>query len=146
MMIVPFTAEELDRVSLVEQSVGGAGWTRAQFEKELSIPFSRFFVLQKDRNILGYGGYWKVADEAQMTNIAILPDERRQGKGEFLLNYLIHDACKAGCRTMTLEVRSQNAGALALYRKAGFIQQTVRRQAYSQPTDDAVLMQKQLIS
>jgi hypothetical protein len=58
MQIVPLTLGNLDRVVLVEQEAGSAGWSRAQFEKELSLDFSRFFVLQQDRNILGYGVYW----------------------------------------------------------------------------------------
>jgi ribosomal-protein-alanine N-acetyltransferase len=58
------------------------------------------------------------------------------------MDYLIEHAGREGCKFMTLEVRGSNAAALALYQKLGFQQQTVRSKSYTDPVDDAVLMQK----
>jgi [ribosomal protein S18]-alanine N-acetyltransferase len=144
LLFVRLAPETLDGVAAIEKTGGSAGWSRGQFEKELALPMSRFFVLQQADNILGYGGFWKVEDEAQVTNLVVAPAERRQGRGRLLLQHLLEQARSEGCRRMTLEVRGQNEAALALYRQAGFIQQTRRARAYEKPADDAVLMEKQL--
>jgi [ribosomal protein S18]-alanine N-acetyltransferase len=136
------TRDMLDPVAAIEQHSGDVGWTRGQFEKELTLPMSRFFVLQQGGNILGYGGFWKVNDEAQIINLVISHSERRKGKGLLLLKHLLDQALAEGCTQMTLEVRSKNKAALSLYQKAGFTEQTRRPKAYRQPEDDAVLMEK----
>jgi ribosomal-protein-alanine N-acetyltransferase len=142
--IVPLTPESLDAVAGIETHASDTHWSRAQFEKELSSPIARFFVLQEQRNILGYGGYWKVGDDAQITNLVVPPTQRRQGIGQHLLDYLLDRAKAEGCRTASLEVRSRNQAALALYRKAGFQTQGTRPKVYTHPIDDAVLMEKKL--
>ena len=140
--ITPLGPDDLDWVSAMEMECGDVGWSRTQFVRELSLPISHFLVMREGVNILGYGGYWTVASEAQITNLVILPHERRQGKGLMLLEHLMTEARHSGCRRMTLEVRSQNQAAQALYAKAGFVRQTIRCAVYSNPLDDAVLMEK----
>ncbi len=140
----PLSPETIDPVATLEMEAGDVRWSRAHFEKELSLPLSRFFVLQLAGNILGYGGYWKVGNEAQFTNLVVSPRERRQGRGLLLVEKLLADARSEGCHVVTLEVRSRNEAALALYRKAGFSLQGRRPKAYTDPTDDALLMEKHL--
>ena len=142
--LAPLTTDAIDPVFAIEQEAGDARWSRSQFEKELTLPISRFFVLREGPNILGYGGYWKVGDEAQITNLAVHPGARRQGMGNRLLEHLLSLARSETCRHATLEVRSHNEAALALYRKAGFALQGRRPGAYTQPPDDAILMEKAL--
>ena len=119
-MQVLFTADHLDRVAAYEALEGDARWSRSQFEKELTLPMSRFYVVFEDQEIAGYGGFWIVGDEAQMTNLLIRVESRRQGMGENLLRRLLRQAGQEGCARMTLEVRAGNEAAQALYRKAGF--------------------------
>jgi ribosomal-protein-alanine N-acetyltransferase len=142
--LVPLTPEALDEVAAIEQQGGDVGWTRVQFEKELSLPMSRFFVGLEEDNILGYGGFWKVGDDAQITNLVIHPSQRNQGHGRHLLKGLLEQAHAEGCKRMLLEVRSRNAAAQALYKKAGFMEQGRRRNVYSNPKDDAILMERML--
>jgi ribosomal-protein-alanine N-acetyltransferase len=142
--IAPFTAEALESVFQIELAAGDTHWSRSQIEQELTSSVSRFFVLKRGHNILGYGCYWKVHEEAQIANLAVAPSERRQGNGHLLVTHMLEKARAEGCRNATLEVRGSNQAALALYRKAGFTVQGTRSQRYTQPPDDAVLMEKQL--
>lgn len=142
--IVPITRADLDVVVQIEKKSGDAGWSRANFESELISKLARFFVLRQGFNILGYGGYWKVLENAQLTNIVIAPKFRRQGLGKKLLAYLLSHATSQGCQIATLEVRSRNSAALGLYQKMGFTIQTRRPNMYSNPQDDAILMEKKL--
>jgi len=142
--IEPLTLNDIGPVSALEQAAGDVGWSRAQFEKELTMAISRFFVLRDGPNILGYGGYWKVGDEAQITNLVIQPEERRRGHGQGLLENLLERARQEGCRRATLEVRRRNSTAQILYLKTGFALQGHRPKVYSNPEDDAILMEKYL--
>jgi len=144
MDVAPLAREHLEAVARIEQTDGDVRWSRAQFERELALPMSRFFVLKQEGEILGYAGYWMVGEEAQLTNLAVAARERRQGHGQRLLQHLIDHARTERCRVFTLEVRSRNAPAQALYQKAGFILQGRRRQVYTDPADDAILMEKKL--
>ncbi len=142
--IVPITRADLDTVVLIEKKAGDAGWSRANFESELTSKLARFFVLRQGFNILGYGGYWKVLENAQITNIVIAPKYRRQGLGKKLLSYLLSHATSQGCRVATLEVRSRNGAGIGLYQHIGFTVQSRRPNMYSNPQDDAILMEKKL--
>jgi ribosomal-protein-alanine N-acetyltransferase len=144
MKMVPLVPDYLEAVTHLESTAGDVGWSRAHFEKEASLPFSRFFVLILEEQVCGYGGFWKVVDEAQITNLVIAPERRRQGWGQKVLQHLIDRARQEKCTRGTLEVRAQNQAAQALYRKAGFANVGRRAKVYQKPIEDAVLMEMML--
>ena len=86
----------------------------------------------------GYGEIRSVAGEAQIYQIAVAPEFRRDGIGEAILRHLIETAEKDGCTLVTLEVRDGNKAAMELYRKLGF-REVGRRKGYYNGAD-AVLM------
>lgn len=136
--------EDLEEVSAREAAEGDTRWSRVQFEKELVLPQSRFYVLVCQEGIAGYGGFWIVESEAQITNLLIRRTYRKQGLGEDLLQHLVREAKQSGCARMTLEVRINNAAARTLYENSGFVMTGCRPRAYTNPEEDAVLMEKQL--
>jgi ribosomal-protein-alanine N-acetyltransferase len=136
--------EAINRVIAIEQADGDVFWNRAHFEHEMSSEIARFFVLEQAGNILGYGGFWKIGYEAQITNLVIAREQRRKGLGQRFLEHLLRQAKTEGCTVVTLEVRSRNAAAQKLYARAGFTVQGKRPRAYTQPPDDAVHMEKTL--
>ncbi len=90
--------------------------------------------------IVGYGGFWKMVDEAHISTIAVTPEERRRGIGELLLIAMIEAAQENGAAVLTLEVRKSNVSAQALYRKYGFEIAGERKQYYSDNHEDAWIM------
>ena len=90
--------------------------------------------------IIGFTGFWFMADEAHVTNIAVRELYRRQGIGELLLISAIDLATELNARIITLEVRASNTAAQNLYRKYSFIQAGLRRGYYIDNREDAVLM------
>ena len=142
--IEKFSSRWVNAATDLEKSAGDVGWSRIQFEKELLLPVSRFFVLTVGRALAGYGGYWKVGDEAQITNLVIAMQNRRHGLGTQLIRFLLQNAEREGCRRCILEVRASNQAAQMLYRKAGFRDMGRRPGFYTNPTDDAILMEKAL--
>ena len=53
-------------------------------------------------------------------DIAVAPGHRGKGVGQALLKAVEAEARRRGCAKVTLEVRSDNAVAMAAYRRAGF--------------------------
>jgi ribosomal-protein-alanine N-acetyltransferase len=92
------------------------------------------------RYILGFAGFWMMADEAHIISLAVRKTHRRRGIGELLLIATISLAAKLNARNITLEVRASNATAVNLYSKYGFIQVGLRRGYYIDNKEDAILM------
>lgn len=90
--------------------------------------------------IIGFAGFWIMADEAHITNIAVRKIHRRRGIGELLLISIIDLATELNARNLTLEVRASNTAAQSLYYKYGFSQVGLRRGYYTDNKEDAVLM------
>jgi len=90
--------------------------------------------------VSGFAGFWVMADEAHIINIAVREIHRRQGIGELLLIALIELAAKLKAGIITLEVRAFNTAAQSLYFKYGFTQVGLRRGYYSEDREDGVLM------
>ncbi|MBL7124958.1 MAG: ribosomal protein S18-alanine N-acetyltransferase [Dehalococcoidales bacterium] len=90
--------------------------------------------------IFGFAGFWIMAGEAHITNIAVWEKHRRQGIGELLLISLIDLATELDVRLLTLEVRASNIAAQRLYSKYGFTQVGLRRGYYTDNREDGVLM------
>jgi len=90
--------------------------------------------------IFGFAGFWIMAGEVHITNIAVREQHRRQGMGELLLISLIDLAIELGARLITLEVRASNTTAQSLYSKYGFNQVGLRRGYYTDNREDGVLM------
>ncbi len=102
------------------------------FNSELPSPSRRY--------IIGFVGFWIMADEAHITSIAVREAYRRQGIGELLLISAIDLAAELKARIITLEVRDSNDVAQSLYLKYGFTQVGIRRGYYIDNREDGVLM------
>jgi len=91
-------------------------------------------------SIIGFAGLWLMVDEAHITTIAMHPNYRGMGLGEFLLVSLIDIAYDIGAKWVTLEVRVSNYTAQNLYRKYGFREAGLRHRYYSDNQEDALIM------
>ncbi len=90
--------------------------------------------------IVGFVGFWVMADEAHITSIAVRENYRRQGIGELLMVSVIDMATRLKARIVTLEVRVSNEGAQRLYSRYGFSKVGVRKGYYNDNREDAIIM------
>jgi ribosomal-protein-alanine N-acetyltransferase len=90
--------------------------------------------------IMGFAGFWVMADEAHITTIATRETNRRQGIGELLLQSIIDMSTRREVGIVTLEVRVSNTTAQKLYTKYGFTQVGLRRGYYTDNREDAIIM------
>ena len=88
----------------------------------------------------GFLSVWEVLGEVSVNNIAVLEKFRRRGIARALLQQMLAELSQA--QSVTLEVRKSNSPAIALYKAFGFEQVGERKNFYSQPTENAILMTK----
>lgn len=142
----PMQPGDLDAVVEIEAHSFPTAWPREGYEHEIKRnERATYYVLTHSENgrpaeVIGYGGYWLMADEAHISIIAVAPAWRGRGLGELLLLQLLVHALVAGATLATLEVRNTNEVAQALYRKYGFVVVGRRKGYYKDTGEDALLM------
>ncbi|GGM02968.1 GNAT family N-acetyltransferase [Nakamurella endophytica] len=90
-------------------------------------------------DVLAYAGLARTDDEAEVQTIGVRPDRQHAGLGRVLLRDLLR---AAGPRRVLLEVRTDNAPAIALYESEGFRRMGVRRGYYQPSGADAWTMER----
>lgn len=138
MTVVPMQERHLAALAAIEQACFHAPWSEAMLREELGKGL--FLAAEQAGRTVGYVGCQTVLDEGYITNVAVSPDARRQGIARALLRELLARAAERALVFVTLEVRASNAPAIALYAQAGFEPVGTRRNFYTAPTEDAVLM------
>lgn len=132
---------DIDAVMRVEKESFSTAWTMEIFYQELTEnPHAHYFVIEYNGNIVGYAGSWIVFDDAQITNIAILPSYRGKKLGERLFQHMMHHALIHGVCRLSLEVRQSNIVAQKLYRKFGLVPGGIRKHYYTDNQEDAIVM------
>ncbi len=137
MVIRPLTIDDLQAVVVLEAANAPAPWSEGVFRDELAAE-NRIYLAADEDGVVGFAGVMLVADEAHVTNLLVGPAWRRQGIGFELMRSLIEAAVEAGARHLTLEVRSRNEAARALYARLGLAPVGVRQGYYGD--DDALIL------
>lgn len=140
------TLDDVDGVMQVERLSFLTPWSRQSFVQELTQnPYARYLVARIGQQVIGYAGMWLILDEAHVTNVAVHPEWRGHGLGEWLMLRLIEWAQRDGATRMTLEVRVSNHVAQELYLKLGFKASGIRPGYYTDTREDALIMWKDLL-
>ena len=112
------------------------------FDKEELIsefdnnPFAKVLALKEENVIIGYIYYSDIYDRLEINQFEINKEYRNQGKGKYLIQYLIDKEKK----DITLEVKQDNYSAIKVYEAKGFIQKAVRKGYYN--GIDGLLMER----
>ena len=144
----PLRDDDLAYVAALEASIHLAPWTLGNFRDALAAGYCAR-VGERESRIVAYGVLMLAPGEAQLLNLSVVPDARRQGLGRALLDLFMADAQRFGAEQMFLEVRVSNTPAIALYEVAGFAR-VGRRTAYypdrdpQSPREDALVMRREL--
>ena len=142
------TLDDLDALISIEQVSFPTPWSIGTYQREITRGlYGSYWVVCPGQNartsappVLAYGGMWRTGEEAHITTIAVHPEWRRRGLGEWTLLNLINVARTGGAEIVTLEVRDSNDAAIRLYGKLGFQMVGMRRGYYMDTKEDARLM------
>ena len=99
-----------------------------------------FLLFEEKGEILGYAGMQIVLDEGYVTNVAVNRNHRKKGIGNALVKGLISAARERELSFVSLELRPSNTAAISLYSKLGFAEVGRRKNFYSHPTEDGLIM------
>lgn len=142
--IETMTQKDCKGVSVIEQECFSTPWSLESIEETLQFDTHQFLVAKIEEKIVGYMGMILTLEEADVTNVAVLPDYRHKGIGEALVNESLKRAKELGVETVFLEVRESNLGAIHLYKKLRFVPISVRKNYYRDPLEHAVIMSADL--
>ena len=143
MDIIPMSSEHVAQVAALERQSFSAPWSEDAIKGELTNALSFWLVAIENDTVLGYVGSQTVLGEADMMNIAVLPEYRRRSIGKQLVCELIRFLQEKQVHCLTLEVRVSNQPAIALYQQLGFAQVGVRPRYYSAPREDELILRKE---
>lgn len=131
----------IDSVLKIENTCFSHPWTKDGIIEALENR-TKFFVFEKNGEVVGYVGVSVILDEGYITNIAVLPEYRNQGVATALLTKLDDLAKLENLSFISLEVRTSNQKAISLYKKFGYKTEGVRKNFYDDPKEDALIMTK----
>lgn len=144
MIFEPLRYEHLKQMAAIEPEAFSAPWTERMFIPEVESDGAFYKVGVNGSEVICYGGFHKIFDEAHITNIAVKKEYRGKGYGKLLLSELISLAKLNGVNSMTLEVSVNNHRARNLYESFGFVPSGIRKKYYPDGAD-AIIMWKNLI-
>ncbi len=135
---------DASKIAELEKVCFSSPWSESALLDETQNQNAHFLVCKRDGQIAGYIGCIFACDEGSITNVAVFPEFRKMGVASALINALCQDAQNKGIHTLFLEVRKSNFAALSLYEKCSFEKVGERRNFYTSPTEDAIIMKKDL--
>lgn len=99
---------------------GKEAWTVNNLVAEFNNEFSHMFAERDGDKIVGYVCMRVMYEEAQICNVAVLPEYRRRGIATRLLERVAEYAAEQGCERCELEVNTANTPTVELYKKCGY--------------------------
>ncbi len=138
------SADDLDQVAAIENDLFRDPWPRRAFASDLDAANAYPIVMRLNGKVIGYASLYLAADELQIGNLAVDSQYQQRGYGSLLMRRIIELAHSHGIRQIYLEVRDSNEAARRLYLKFGFRVLGRRRLYYHNPTEDAIVMVKEI--
>jgi ribosomal-protein-alanine N-acetyltransferase len=134
--------EDLSGVLAVEEETFTNPWTRDMYAWELqNRSVCHIYVVRTpDCAVAGFCAFWLVVDEIHINNVAVRAQFRGHGIGTALLRHVLAEARQLGAKRATLEVRASNDSARRLYERIGFYVAATRRNYYTNPVEDALIL------
>lgn len=145
MKIVRTEKEHIPQIARIAAESFPDPWTENGFMSSLDISGNIFLTASENGEAAGYIIGTADGDFAGIDSIAVDPHFRRQGIAEELIcRFCEIAALSDSCSSVSLEVRENNFPARALYKKCGFSEIGLRKNFYSAPRENAVVMNKMI--
>lgn len=142
--LFPLELEYCENVAEIAKKCLPESWSLEGVQDVLRYKHNIYYVAKDviTDDVIAFAGIMIVADEAELLNIAVLENYRRQGIAQRLMDVLLSKAKEKGAYRMLLEVRYSNMTAQCFYNKNQFTILGNRRNYYSNPKEDAIIMER----
>ena len=147
MTVRPATAADVPAIADLElDNLGADAWSEGLVREGVvgNLPTISYLVAEVDGSVVGHATASVVADIAELQRIAVDRAHRRTGVASELLDAVVALAREGGADRLLLEVREDNAGALAFYAARDFVE-VDRRRRYYRDGATAVVLRRGLV-
>ncbi|HPH02956.1 MAG TPA: ribosomal protein S18-alanine N-acetyltransferase [Spirochaetota bacterium] len=122
LVIRPLAEADLPGVLALEEVSHPTPWSEGMFRSEMTQEISCFLVVHEctSGRLVGYGGFWNMVGDGNITNVTVAPEFRRRGIGRRIVEELLERMRQQTMEYASLEVRDSNASAIHLYESCGF--------------------------
>lgn len=131
-------------IAEIEKICFSVPWSEGAVEDFINNPLCIMFCARHGERIVGYVGLYIIFEDCDIANVAVIPEFRNCGIARSLIDHAIYFARKNQVKKLMLEVRASNTPAINLYKKLGFSTVGIRKNYYTQPKEDALLMDKNI--
>lgn len=145
-MVREMTDRDVCFVAEIESRCFSDPWSKESIKQGLDQEFDTYLVLEEAGRLCGYCVFRIIAGEGELLRIAVLPEYRGRGLSKKLMDSMAEYSRKKKAEAMSLEVRRSNEKARNLYESYGFSVESVRKDYYRNPTEDALIMWNRGIS
>ena len=139
--IIPAEMKHISDIIKIEQASFDPPWSEDALMSELGRSDAFFAVAVEEGTVLGFCVLRLLSGEAELFQIAVAQEDRRSGIGSRLLEEALAFSVQNGAVSVFLEVRKSSEAAIGLYEKFGFLQKGIRKNYYTRPAEDAVIME-----
>lgn len=131
---------DLPAIANLEKACFTDPWSAETIQHDFVDGPGQYWVAVQGEYVCGYFCLWFVADEVQLVNIAVHPEQQGQGIGSMMMDKVIREAKDRQALYLFLEVRESNEAAIHLYEKYGLELRAKKEKAYHSPTENGRLM------
>ena len=141
--IIPTTEKHLDKITEIEALCFSTPWSRKSFADSMANNnVISLFTATLNNEVVGYICMFHLFEEGELLNIAVSPDYRKRGIAQQLINKMFEIFKQKNVTRITLEVRESNVNAKNLYLKNGFNPIGIRKNYYTSPLENGIVMEK----
>jgi ribosomal-protein-alanine N-acetyltransferase len=142
------TMEDVPLLERVEAATGLSFWGRENYIRFLR-DFPEYFgtkaMVFADSTRGRFAGFLlarSIFENLEILKVGVWPEFHRQGVGTLLMKAAYAEGIRRGCERCFLEVRKSNRGAIDFYFAHKFVLSGVRRNYYTEPVEDALIMER----
>lgn len=144
-IIAPMEESHVSAVADIERLSFSTPWTENMFSLSLRDTSNQScFVALFDQAVVGYIILLHCFEDGELLNVATLPEMRKMGIAKKLMDKMISLMKEKNVTRILLEVRESNVPAKTLYEKYGFSPIAVRKNYYTKPLENAIVMEKHI--
>jgi len=124
----------------VERACFGDPWSARAIREAMQSETSQAYVADEAGRVLGFVLARTSGPEAEILDLAVLPNMRRRGIARALLRAVRDAVARVGVEEIFLEVRESNRAAISLYEREGYRAVGMRHRYYRHPLENALVL------
>ena len=144
MIIREMQEEDAVFVAELENSIFNMNTKPGSLADECRRDNSLYIVACEGDSIIGYCTIIASFETADLCNIAVKEDYRKQHIAEMIFEYAVKKCRAKSVERILLEVRESNIPAICFYDKMDFEKIGMRKNYYSNPSENALILQKDI--